>query len=74
MSKCGYFCLEKGKAVCKHPENGEMWTKNGIQSYGSNRCDQCRYICGGLYPSELPVVDFRNCKADVIDSAGNVVS
>lgn len=32
MSKCGYFCLEKGKAVCKHPENGEMWTKNGIQS------------------------------------------
>lgn len=74
MSKCGYFCLEKGKAVCKHPENGEMWTKYGIQSYGSNRCDECRYICGGLYPSELPVLDFRNYKIDVVDSAGRIIS
>ena len=76
MSKCGYYSCYKGTPSCNHPEKGKyLKPKDFSSSWGSiHQCDRCKRQCGGIYPSELPRVDFRNEEYDVVDKAGKVVS
>jgi len=57
MSKCGYYSCFKGKPTCKHPTYGDTKTKQMRTCGAGGRwhpCEQCRRICSGIYPSEVP--------------------
>lgn len=71
MSNCGYYSCYKGKPMCKHDQNGELYTHKLNRHY--NQCDACRRSCGGIYPSQLPTEKIED-KLEVIDKDGNVIN
>lgn len=71
MNHCGYYSCFKGEPECKHPTKGSIKTRMLRNHYYP--CDTCKNSCGGIYPSQLPKEDFRNCEIDILDSDGKVI-
>lgn len=74
MSNCKYYNIFKRKIKCLHPTYGGINTSLLNNSYGSNRCDECKRMYGGIYPSELPVIDMRSEEIDVVDKYGRILN
>lgn len=70
MNRCGYYSCKNGKRKCNNPS--KQFTD--LKKMGIDYCEWCKRLSGGIYPSQLPRIDFTDAEYDVIDRDGKIVS
>lgn len=71
---CGYykFGFGKGNAHCENPTKSYYSNLRGSDL--DSQCKLCKLQCKGIWPSQLPKVDFTEESVDVIDKNGKVLN
>jgi hypothetical protein len=70
MNGCGYYSCKNGIRKCSNPAKNIT----NLQKLDAQYCERCKGYSGGIYPSQLPRVDFTGTEYDVIDKNGKVLS